>query len=84
MRLEFPYLLVDTDRHGNERLYVRRFGRKIRLRVPPADKRAFAEAYGFALEALESGAPRHRVRRAAHQRARWAGWRPPISRRSSS
>jgi integrase len=57
MRLDFPYLVIDQDRHGNERLYVRRHGRKIRIRVPIEDKRAFAEAYGAAIEALESGAP---------------------------
>lgn len=57
MRLDFPYLVVDEDRHGNKRLYVRRHGRKIRIRVPIEDKRAFAEAYGAAIEALESGAP---------------------------
>jgi integrase len=57
MRLDFPYLLIDEDRHGNKRLYVRRHGRKIRIRVPIEDKRAFAEAYGAAIEALENGAP---------------------------
>src|SRR5260370_13706098 len=48
--------MADTDRHGNERLFVRRFGRKIRLRVQPGTK-AFTDAYGAALEALEGGAP---------------------------
>jgi hypothetical protein len=57
MRLDFPYLVIDQDRHGNERVYVRRHGRKIRIRVPITDKRAFIEAYRAALEALESGTP---------------------------
>jgi hypothetical protein len=58
MRLDFPYLVTDTDRHGNERIYVRKNGRKVRIRVPIEDKRAFAEAYGAAIDAVESGAPR--------------------------
>lgn len=56
MRLDLPYLMADTDRHGNERLFVRRFGRKIRIRAEPGTK-AFTDAYGAALEALESDAP---------------------------
>src|SRR3984957_11620763 len=51
MRLDLPYLMADTDRHGNERLFVRRFGRKIRLREKPGTA-AFASAYSTALEAL--------------------------------
>jgi integrase len=57
MRLNFPYIRIDIDRHGNKRVFVRRFGRSIRIRVSPDDKRAFAEAYGLALEALEGGKP---------------------------
>ena len=51
MRLDLPYLMADTDRHGNERLFVRRFGRKIQLREKPGTA-AFASAYSTALEAL--------------------------------
>ena len=51
MRLDLPYLMADTDRHGNERLFVRRYGRKIRLREKPGTA-AFATAYSTALEAL--------------------------------
>jgi len=50
-RVDFPYLLSDEDRHGNKRLYVRRLGRKIRLRAKPGTQ-AFAEAYTEALHAL--------------------------------
>ena len=50
-RIDFPYLLPDRDRHGNERLYVRRHGRKIRIRAKPGTQ-AFAEAYAEALHAL--------------------------------
>jgi len=56
MRLDLPYLMADTDRHGNERRFVRRFGRKIRIRALPGTA-AFASAYSAALEALESDAP---------------------------
>jgi hypothetical protein len=31
VRIEFPYLKEDTDRHGNVRIYVRRGGCKIRI-----------------------------------------------------
>jgi integrase len=55
LRLDLPYLMADTDRHGNKRLFVRRFGRKIRIRAKPGSA-AFALAYSAAVEALESGA----------------------------
>src|SRR5260370_37149071 len=50
-RIDFPYLLFDRDRTGNERLYVRRDGRKIRIRAKPGTQ-AFADAYSEALHAL--------------------------------
>jgi len=55
MRLDLPYLMADIDRHGNKRLFVRRFGRKIRIRALPGTA-AFARDYSAALDALESGA----------------------------
>ena len=65
MRLHFPYLTGDRDRHGNERLYVRRGGRKIRIRARPATQ-AFIQAYGDALQALESEAsPRRQIVKSA-------------------
>ena len=30
--LDLKYLVKDTDRHGNERVYFRRHGRKVRIR----------------------------------------------------
>ena len=36
--------MADVDRHGNRRLYVRRNGRKARLRAEPGTE-AFAQAY---------------------------------------
>jgi hypothetical protein len=56
MRLNLPYLMTDRDRHGNERVFVRRFGRKIRIRAQPGTT-VFVNAYTAALEALENGAP---------------------------
>jgi integrase len=56
MRTFFPYLTRDRDRHGNERLYVRRSGRKIRMREAPGSE-AFARTYAEALLTLEHEAP---------------------------
>ena len=39
--LDLPYLYPDKDRHGNARLFVRRYGRKVRIREGP-DTPAFA------------------------------------------
>jgi integrase len=52
MLLDFPYLFIDQDRHGNERVYVRRHGRKIRLRETKGTP-SFIEAYREAIEALD-------------------------------
>jgi hypothetical protein len=34
MKFRLKYVIEDTDRHGNVRLYYRRYGRKTRLRGP--------------------------------------------------
>lgn len=52
MRIDFPYLASDRDRHGNRRYYVRRYGRKVRLREAPGTE-AFAQAYAGALRAID-------------------------------
>jgi integrase len=52
MMLDFPYLKSEPDRHGNDRLYVRRHDRKIRLREKPGT-RAFIIEYNAGLKALE-------------------------------
>lgn len=59
MRVEYPYLMADTDRHGSRRYYVRRHGRKIRIRERPGTE-GFALAYGEALRALDGDGPLHR------------------------
>ena len=46
--LDLRYLVKDTDRHGNERIYVRRHGRKVRLR-DTASVEAFMVDYSEAL-----------------------------------
>ena len=35
MKFQLPYVVSDPDRHGNPRLYVRRHGRKVRIRQEP-------------------------------------------------
>jgi integrase len=52
MKVDLPYLFSDVDRHGNWRLFVRRNGRKIRMRHDPGTD-AFAKAYAEALAELE-------------------------------
>ena len=59
MRAEFPYLIADRDRHGVVRYYVRRHGRKIRIREKPGTE-AFALAYAEALAAFDPGAAEQR------------------------
>jgi hypothetical protein len=48
MKTKIKYVMKDTDRHGNVRLYFRRNGRKLRLRGPEQSA-AFFEDYGLAL-----------------------------------
>ena len=47
--LDLRYLVKDTDRHGNRRIYVRRHGRKFRIREL-ATVEEFMAAYRAALE----------------------------------
>jgi hypothetical protein len=63
VRVEFPYLKEDTDRHGNVRIYVRRGGCKIRIREPKGSA-GFARAYAEARDALENPTPRKGAGRA--------------------
>jgi len=52
VRVDFPYLMQDRDRHGNVRVYVRRVGRKVRI-TEPMGSPGFARAYSDAMDALE-------------------------------
>ena len=56
MKLNLTYLKADVNQHGTSRVFVRRFGRTIRLRAEPGTKDFLIE-YNAALDALESGAP---------------------------
>ena len=64
MQVDFPYLVADRDRHGNARLYVRRYGRKIRIRKKLGTE-AFALAYAEAIHALEQEGGRSEIVKAA-------------------
>ncbi len=54
--LDLKYLVKDTDRHGNVRVYVRRHGRKVRIREL-ATVEDFMAAYRAALERGSVEAP---------------------------
>lgn len=56
MQIDLPYLCKDPDRHGNDRLYVRRNGKRIRIKEQPGTP-AFTRAYNAALERLEAKGP---------------------------
>lgn len=51
METDLPYLSRDPDRHGNERIYVRRNGKRIRIREPEGTV-DFTKAYTDAVEKL--------------------------------
>jgi integrase len=56
MKLNLPYLSAEPDRHGNERLYARRFGRRLRIREASGSP-AFLEAYTTAVRELSGRRP---------------------------
>jgi len=56
METNLPYLERDEDRHGNPRVYVRRHGKRVRLRETEGTP-AFARACSEALERLERRGP---------------------------
>ncbi|MGY8667048.1 tyrosine-type recombinase/integrase [Bradyrhizobium sp. UFLA05-109] len=51
MKTDLPYLSREEDRHGNPRIYVRRGGKRIRIREQEGTP-AFAEAYAAAVKQL--------------------------------
>jgi integrase len=51
MKTDLPFLSREQDRHGNERLYVRRNGKRIRIREREGAP-AFARAYSAAVDRL--------------------------------
>jgi integrase len=52
----WPYLSVEKNRHGNTRYYVRRFGRRIQIKVAFGTTE-FHDLYNAALKALEQSTP---------------------------
>ena len=48
MKLQFRYLVEEPDRHGNVRLYVRRHGKRVRIREQPGTPE-FMAAYNAAM-----------------------------------
>lgn len=50
MKVNIPYVVEDTDRHGNVRIYLRKDGKKTRLRAPFRSPEFFRE-YQAALKA---------------------------------
>ena len=72
MRMNFPYLMCDRDRHGVTRYYLRRHGRKVRIREKPGTE-AFAQAYADALRALDPKAADDR-NALKHASAGTLGW----------
>ena len=59
MRANFPYLIPDRDRYGVMRYYVRRHGRKIRIREKHGTE-GFHLAYAEAMLALDPTAAEQR------------------------
>lgn len=55
MKTELEYLYREKNRHGTECLYVRRHGKRVRIREQEGTA-AFARAYADALESLETAA----------------------------
>src|SRR6267378_3385486 len=52
MKTELPYLSREKNRHGNECLFVRRHGKRVRIREAE-NTPEFAKSYSDALDALE-------------------------------
>jgi integrase len=57
MKFRLKYVVEDTDRHGNVRLYYRRHGRKVRLRGPAGSPEFLAD-YKKAAAAPSDAQPR--------------------------
>src|SRR5262245_19879493 len=79
MKINIPYLSPETNRHGNEVLFVRRFGRRIRIKEKPGTEE-FNAAYAAALARLAEHAPLPTVKGSGRSPAktgtfRWLGQR---------
>lgn len=77
METDLPYLSREPDRHGNERLYVRRHGKRRRIRAAEGTPE-FAKRYSEALDSLELPVEidrRHTLETARKGTFRWLGTR---------
>jgi hypothetical protein len=72
METDLPYLSAETDRHGNPRIYVRRNGKRIRIREREGTP-AFAKAYTEAVEKLGGPPGKERQSHATSARQGHAG-----------
>jgi len=68
-----PYLERDEDRHDNPRVYVRRHGKRIRIRETEGTP-AFAKAYSDAVDTLERRAPSNMPTALTTHPANSLGW----------
>ena len=70
---DLEYLSREPDRHGNDRLYVRRFGKRIRLREKEGTPE-FARAYADAVDKLGPAAVKAPVNVLAGHPVNTFGW----------
>jgi integrase len=73
MRLNLPYLSQERNRHGQECLYVRRFGRRVRLLEVPGSP-DFMVAYAEAVQELSGRRPVRTVPELKPYPAGTLGW----------
>lgn len=73
MKTDLEYLYRESNRHGNECLYVRRHGKRVRIRETEGTP-AFARAYADALESLETRSDAMERERKENAKAGTFGW----------
>ena len=73
MKTELPYLSREENRHGNECLFVRRHGKRIRIREQEGTP-AFAKAYTEALDKLAKPLESDDRERKAAAKSGTMGW----------
>jgi len=56
MQIDFKFLSAETNRHGDDVLFVRRFGKRVRIKEEKGTE-AFAAAYAAAIARLSEYAP---------------------------
>jgi hypothetical protein len=73
MKTDLPYLSKEENRHGTECLFVRRHGKRIRIREREGTA-AFLKAYSEALEMLEKPLEAHQRERKEAAKTGTMGW----------